>query len=111
MTAVFKPWSHRLMKTRSLNFKSFGILALIGWSALTVAQFAHSEPAKETPLSMVNALHTAFGEHHARAVHTKGMVLQGTFTPAPEARTLVAAPIFSGGTLPIIGRFSLFAGI
>src|SRR5262249_35600440 len=33
-------------------------------------------PPKETPLSMVNALHTAFGEHHARAVHTKGVMVE-----------------------------------
>ena len=46
---------------------------------------------------MVNALHTAFGEHHARAVHTKGVVLEGVFTPAPEARTIVKTPIFLAG--------------
>ena len=70
-----------------------------------------SAPAKETPLSMVNALHTAFGEHHARAVHTKGVIFEGVFTPAPEARTIVKTPIFSGGPLPIVARFSLFAGV
>lgn len=68
------------------------------------------EPARETPLSMVNALHTAFGEHHARAVHTKGIVLEGTFAPSPKARTLVGESIFAGGTLPVIARFSDFAG-
>jgi catalase len=66
---------------------------------------------KETPLSMVNALHTAFGDHHARAVHTKGVILEGTFTPAPEAKTIVKEPIFAGGELPVIARFSLFAGV
>ena len=70
-----------------------------------------SAPPKETPLSMVNALHTAFGEHHARAVHTKGVIFEGVFTPAPEARTIVKTPIFSGGPLPIVARFSLFAGV
>src|SRR3569833_2324692 len=68
-------------------------------------------PAKETPLSMVNALHTAFGDHHDRAVHTKGLVFEGTFTPAPGARAIVKEPIFAGGTLPVSARFSLFAGV
>jgi catalase len=68
-------------------------------------------PAKETPLTMVNALHTAFGEHHARAVHTKGVILEGSFTPAPEAKSLTREPIFAGGTVPVIARFSLFAGV
>ena len=35
---------------------------------------------KETPLSMVEALHTAFGQHHARAVHTKG-TMNSSVTP------------------------------
>ena len=46
-----------------------------------------------------------------RAVHTKGVVLEGVFTPVPEARTIVKTPIFSGGPLPIVARFSLFAGL
>ncbi|HWA90242.1 MAG TPA: catalase [Rhizomicrobium sp.] len=69
------------------------------------------ERAKETPLSMVTALHTAFGDHHARAVHTKGIVFEGTFTPSKEARALVREPVFAGGTLPVVARFSLFAGV
>src|SRR5262249_47622940 len=73
--------------------------------------FAVAQPAKETPLSMVNALHTAFGEHHARAVHTKGIVMEGTFTPAREAAAIVKTPVFTGGDLPVSARFSLFAGV
>lgn len=68
-------------------------------------------PANETPLSMVNALHTAFGDHHARAVHTKGVMLEGTFQPSPEARSITKEPIFAGGALPVVARFSLFAGV
>jgi catalase len=68
-------------------------------------------PPKETPLSLVEALHSAFGKHHARAVHTKGIIVEGTFTPAPEAQGIVKEPIFSGSELPIIARFSLFAGV
>lgn len=65
----------------------------------------------ETPLSMVNALHSAFGEHHARAVHTKGIMLEGTFQPSAEAAQLTKAAAFSGRRLPITARFSLFAGV
>jgi len=68
-------------------------------------------PANQTPLDLVNALHAAFGEHHDRAVHTKGVMLEGTFMPAREARTLTKAPIFLGGALPVVARFSLFAGV
>ena len=68
-------------------------------------------PPNQTPLDLVNALHAAFGEHHARAVHTKGVMLEGSFSPAPEAQTLTKAPIFTGGVLPVVARFSLFAGV
>ncbi|HEY6892550.1 MAG TPA: catalase family peroxidase [Rhodanobacteraceae bacterium] len=84
--------------------------------ALATAVSVGAEPPKqaapaETPLSMVNALHTAFGEHHARAVHTKGVMLEGEFAPDPSARELTKESIFAGSTLPIVARFSLFAGV
>src|SRR5215471_19782353 len=60
---------------------------------------------------MVDALHTAFGNHHARAVHTKGIIFEGTFTPSAEAQAIVKEAIFAGGKLPIVARFSLFAGV
>jgi catalase len=65
----------------------------------------------QSPQDLVTALHTAFGEHHARAVHTKGVMMEGTFEPSKDAEAYTMAPIFAGGTLPIIGRFSDFAGI
>ena len=82
-------------------------------ATLLTAQALASDAARpqETPLSMVNALHTAFGDHHARAVHTKGVVFEGTFTPSKEARGIVREPIFTGGSLPVIARFSDFAGV
>lgn len=67
--------------------------------------------ATETPASMVGALHSAFGERHVRAVHAKGIVLQGTFTPTTQARELSVSPVFASGTLLVTVRFSDFTGI
>ncbi|MBF9221288.1 catalase family peroxidase [Hymenobacter ruricola] len=64
-----------------------------------------------TPIQMVDMFHSAFGAHPARAVHAKGIILEGSFTPAPEARRLTRAPHLQGGTLPIVVRFSDFTGI
>ena len=64
-----------------------------------------------TPIQMVDMFHSAFGAHHARAVHTKGIILIGSFVPAPEARSLSRAAHLQGATLPIIVRFSDFTGI
>ena len=94
-----------------------GALAACAVLASALAAFALADDAtapqapRETPLSMVQALHTAFGNHHDRAVHTKGVVVEGTFTPAAEARTIVRAPVFAGGTVPVVARFSVFAGV
>ena len=60
---------------------------------------------------MVEALQTAFGQHLARAVHAKGVILEGTFRSAPEAKTIVKTPVFNWGQLPVIARYSLFAGV
>jgi catalase len=61
---------------------------------------------------MVRALHSAFGEHHERAVHAKGVIVTGTFTPAGSAAGITQAPHLqrSVGTIAIIGRFSNFTG-
>jgi catalase len=94
----------RQILERKHFFAALLIAAALGSPAL-------AGPPTETPLSMVEALHTAFGDHHARAVHTKGVILEGTFTPAPEARSIVKTAIFTGGPLPVVARFSLFAGV
>ena len=72
---------------------------------------APGEPAVETPSTMVAALHSAFGQHHARAVHAKGTILDGSFTPTAQAKDLSVATIFSSGPVPVTVRFSDFTGI
>jgi catalase len=72
---------------------------------------AAAEPAHNTPAQQVDALHAAFGTHHARAVHAKGIVLEGQFTPAADARSLSSAALFTGGVIPVTVRFSDFTGI
>jgi catalase len=39
------------------------------------------------------------------------VLLEGRFTAAKSARTLSRSPVFAGATLPVIARFSDFAGI
>ena len=105
-----------MAKSFYLGGTAFAFSALLMASAVpsrsqTAGEMPRAKPSTESPLSMVNALHTAFGEHHARAVHTKGVMLEGVFTPTREAAALTKAPAFSGGPLPVTARFSLFAGV
>lgn len=64
-----------------------------------------------TPQQMIDAFHAAFGEHHARAVHAKGIMAEGAFTPSADAKALTSAAVFTGGTLKLLVRFSDFTGI
>jgi catalase len=69
---------------------------------------AVSQPA---PQQMVNALYSAFGDNHARAVHAKGIMATGTFEPSRDAVSLTKAALFSGKPTPVLVRFSNFTGI
>jgi catalase len=63
------------------------------------------------PAQLVKDFHGAFGNHHARAVHSKGLILQGIFTPSAEARELCRARLFTEPSVPVIVRFSDFTGL
>jgi catalase len=92
--------------------RRLGVAAMLA-GALVAPAFGQAPPAppSQLPQDLVNDLHAVFGEHHARAVHAKGIVLEGTFTPDKAAASLSKAPIFSGVTLPVVARFSDFTGI
>src|SRR5215471_2601024 len=53
---------------------------------LSASAFAQSEPDPNLPRELVDALNTMFGKQtDNRAVHAKGVVLEGKFAPSPEA--------------------------
>ena len=63
------------------------------------------------PGDLVNAFHAAFGDHHARAVHTKGILLEGTFVPDAQAATLTKAVHLQKEPSRVVVRFSDFTGL
>jgi catalase len=67
---------------------------------------------KSTPAGLVDALNGVFGKQtDNRAVHAKGIVLEGKFTPSPDAATLSKAPHLQDTAVPVTVRFSDFAGV
>lgn len=60
---------------------------------------------------MVDALYSAFGDNHSRAVHAKGIMAVGVFDPSTEAAALTKASIFANRSVPVLVRFSNFTGI
>ena len=85
---------------------SAAVVAAVG--AMTAS--ANAQTASEAR-QLVGDLHAAFRQHHARAVHAKGIILEGEYDPAPAAKDLCSAAVFAGGTIPITARFSDFTGI
>jgi catalase len=84
-------------------------VVLAGFMA-AVPSLALAEPVD--PQATLDALDQAFGGHQpgARAVHAKGLVVEGTFAPSPAAAGISRAPHFLAAT-PVTFRFSNFAGI
>ncbi len=72
---------------------------------------AQNQPQNASPAELVDALHTAFGTHQARAVHAKGIILEGEFTPDANAASLTKAMHLQKEKSRIVVRFSDFTGI
>ncbi len=81
-------------------------------AVLTVAICGAAAAADDaTPAELIDSLHQAFGTHHARAVHAKGVLLEGTFQPDEAARSLSKSPLFADGPVDVVARFSDFTGL
>jgi catalase len=63
------------------------------------------------PSDLVNAFHAAFGDHHARAVHSKGIILGGSFIPDEQAAALTLASHLQEEPSRVVVRFSDFTGL
>ena len=71
-------------------------------------------PAPQNKLAedILGALNSLFGIHPGfRAVHAKGLMAKGLFTPTSQAADLSVAPHLNRPTVPIIVRLSDFAGL
>src|SRR6476620_1630395 len=84
----------------------------IKWPQTAPAEGSAAARQAPTPTGqqMTNAMYTAFGDNHSRAVHAKGILMQGTFTPDPAARSITKAKLFTQETT-VLARFSDFTGI
>lgn len=96
--------------SRLVQSVAFGLA--LGLSGLAAAQDPAPPPQASTPDQLVDALNGVFGRHPgARAVHAKGIVLEGSFTPGPAASSISKAPHLQHAAVPVTVRFSDFAGI
>lgn len=84
---------------------------LTGGTAEAADQAAKA--SSDAPAKAVVALDHLFDGPHAgsRAVHAKGILCEGTFTPTAAAREISVAPHFAGLGVPIVVRLSNFSGV
>lgn len=76
------------------------------------AAIAQPSPSDGTPARIVRAFDALFSGPHpgTRAIHAKGLVAYGSFTPAIGAASLSRAVHLNGGEVPVVVRFSNRAG-
>jgi catalase len=73
-------------------------------------------PSDEKVIQLANDLivqfDTMFGMHPGfRPEHAKGVLVEGRFSPSPEAATLTRAPHIARESTPVTARFSNFTGL
>jgi catalase len=90
-----------------------GLVSVLAVLLVSTPAIAQADPhQRSTPDQMVDALNSVFGQQTSnRAVHAKGVVLTGTFTPSAAAASLTKAPHMQSTPVPVIVRFSDFAGV
>jgi catalase len=85
---------------------------LLACLALAAASPAHAADQPSTAEQTVDALNKLWGAHPGmRANHAKGVVVEGSFSPAPGAAKLSKSPLFKGPLIPITVRFSDSSGL
>jgi catalase len=68
----------------------------------------------EAPLGeqLVDVMNKLFGQHPGlRAMHAKGVVVEGSFTPSGAGAALSTAALFQGAPTPVTARFSDATGL
>jgi len=107
----------------TIIMKSSGILLALALITFCIDNCGAQEQVPSTPIrdasdnpkldsEIVDAFNKRYGMHPGfRVNHAKGIVVEGSFTPTPEAAALSKSPLFAGPTLPATVRFSDAGGM
>src|ERR1700747_3661104 len=87
------------------------IFAGVALAASPLNSSPQADDPIHTPAELVESMHSAFGYNHCRAVHAKGIILEGEFTPDIHAKDITKAPHLQGPTSKVTVRFSDFSGV
>jgi catalase len=93
-----------------------GMAAVAGIAAVDVGGFLYTggwiTPSALTPSRFADRFEQVYGHHDGfRRNHAKGLSATGTFASNGAGVAVCKAPVFTSGTVPVIGRFSLSGGL
>lgn len=97
-----------------MNIKKIINLSIMTTSIITGGYLhanAQDSTQRSSPGDLVNAMHSAFGDNHSRAVHAKGIIFEGTFFPNKDAAEITKAIFLQSQASKVLLRFSDFTGI
>ena len=98
------------MRSTRISLTATMAAALALSCVLVPAAFA--EEASVVAEQTIDAMNKLWGLHPGiRSNHAKGVVVEGTFTPAKEAAALSKAALFAGAAVPVTVRFSNSTGL
>lgn len=90
------------------------LLRIGGAVAIVLCGLQPAAGAGDAPLGeqIVDVMNKLWGSHPGiRSNHAKGIVVEGSFTPAADAAGISKALLFQGGTTPVTVRFSNATGL
>jgi catalase len=107
-------WLNRATLTR--RGALIGMTAVAGVAAVDVGAFAFAggwlRPDALTPPRFTDRFEQVYGRHDGfRRNHAKGLSATGTFKSNGAGAAVCKATVFTTGTVPVIGRFSLSGGL
>ena len=98
------------MKNTLLSILAYLLIATAA-SRLQAQSLVQPANPPAAPADLVNAFHATFGDHHVRAVHTKGIILEGSFIPDEQVATLTMANHLQREPSRVVLRLSDFTGL
>ena len=97
---------------RTVDWKRIGLAVVL---TLGSALHSHSAFAENDPSlgeQLVDVMNRLFGEHPGlRPMHTKGVVVEGSFTPTGAGSALSTAALFQAAATSVTARFSDATGL
>jgi catalase len=95
-----------------MHWTRIGLGAAVALTLTWTAPAAIADDGAPLSEQLVDVMNQLFGQHPGlRAMHAKGIVVEGSFTPSGAGAALSTAGLFDGAPTPVTARFSDNTGL